>query len=244
LLTYDGELIVRGGALRSSRSEPFGERFLRQALLAVMQDDIAGVQRCFLDTVQMLRQRMLPASEVASRVRLSKTPQDYLASRTTHSEGQYEALLAAGRTQWTVGERVRTYRTQSGAWRWLPEEREEAPLSFEEQDDNEVLVNGNVLGLAETTPIDERRDYDVEQYARVLLTSYASRLAVAFTAEDFQQLFRVDEQMSLFDRPLEAMQLRWIRCPATTSLTPLSLLDEEKGHEQPNKSADAGSSPS
>ena len=244
LLTYDGELIVRGGALRSSRSEPFGERFLRQALLAVMQDDIAGVQRCFLDTVQMLRQRMLPASEVASRVRLSKTPQDYLASRTTHSEGQYEALLAAGRTQWTVGERVRTYRTQSGAWRWLPEEREEAPLSFEEQDDNEVLVNGNVLGLAETTPIDERRDYDVEQYARVLLTSYASRLAVAFTAEDFQQLFRVDGQMSLFDRPLEAMQLRWIRCPATTSLTPLSLLDEEKGHEQPNKSADAGSSPS
>ena len=231
LLTYDGELIVRGGALRSSRSEPFGERFLRQALLSVMQGDIAGVERCFLDTLAALRQRRLPASEVASRVRLSKSPQDYLASRTTHSEGPYEALLAAGRTQWSVGERVRTYRAQSGAYRWLPEEREEAPLSFEEQDGGEVLVAESVLSPAETTPMAERRDYDVEHYARLLLNSYASRLAVAFTGEDFQQLFRVDGQMSLFDRPLEAMQLRWIRCPASaSSCFPSDHEVEEKGH--------------
>ncbi len=63
----------------------------------------------------------------------------------------------------------------------------------------------------------EQHDYDVEQYARVLLNSYASRLAVAFTSEDYQQLFRVDGQMSLFDRPLEVMQLRWIRCPTQAS---------------------------
>jgi DNA polymerase I len=231
LLTYDGELIVRGGALRSSRSEPFGERFLRQALLAVMTGDVAGVERCFLDTLEALRKRTLPASEVASRVRLSKSPQDYLASRKSHSEGAYEALLAAGRTQWGVGERVLTYRTQSGAYRWIPEEREEAPLSFEGQEDGEVLVAGSVLSPSETTPMAERRDYDVEQYARVLLNSYASRLAVAFTAEDYQQLFRVDGQMSLFDRPLEAMQLRWIRCPASASSCSLRDLEvEERGH--------------
>ncbi len=217
LLTYDGDLIVRGGALRSSRSEPFGERFLRQALRSVMQDDIAGVQRCFQESLEALHQRRLPASDVASRVRLSKSPQDYLAARTTHSEGQYEALLAAGRRQWSVGERVRTYRTQNGAYRWLPEEREEAPLSLEEQDEGEGLDAGRILVPTETTPIDEQRDYDVELYARLLLNSYASRLAVAFTAEDFGQLFRIDGQMSLFDRPLAAMQLRWIRCPAPTS---------------------------
>ncbi len=173
-------------------------------------------------------------------MRLSKTPQGYLTSRKTHSEGAYEALLVAGRRQWSVGERVRTYRTQSGAYRWLPEEREEAPLSLEEQEDGEGLVAGSMLSLAETTPMAERRDYDVEQYARVLLTSYASRLAVAFTGEDFRQLFRVDGQMSLFDRPLEAMQLRWIRCPASASTTSLSLRDEEKGHVKPNRSAGVG----
>jgi DNA polymerase, archaea type len=228
LLTYDGELIVRGGALRSSRSEPFGERFLRQALLAVMQDDIAGVQRCFQESLQALFQRRLPASEVASQVRLSKSPQAYLAARQTHSEGPYEALLAAGRRQWSVGERVRTYRTQSGAYRWLPEEREEAPLSLEEQEEGEGPGAGSSLSPTETTPMADQRDYDVELYARLLLTSYASRLAVAFTAEDFWQLFRIDGQMSLFDRPPEAMQLRWIRCPAPASLDPLREHDRKR----------------
>lgn len=82
----------------------------------------------------------------------------------------------------------------------------------------------------------------MEQYARVLLNSYASRLAVAFTAEDYRQLFRLDGQMSLFDRPLEAMQLRWIRCPSSASS--LSLIDEEEGHEQTNRSAGAGAASS
>jgi DNA polymerase I len=230
-LPYDGELIVRGGALRSSRSEPYGERFLRQALLSVMQDDIAGVQRCFQESLEALRQRRLPASEVASRVRLSKSPQDYLAARTTHSEGPYEALLAGGRRQWSVGERVRTYRTQNGAYRWLPEEREEAPLSFEEQDEGEGPGAGDILVPTQNTPLDDQCDYDVELYARLLLTSYASRLAVAFTAEDFGQLFRITGQMSLFDRPLEAMRLRWIRCPAPASSSSLREHEvEEKGH--------------
>src|SRR5256886_4272503 len=43
LLTYGGQLVVRGVALRSSRSEPFGERFLRQALLCTLTNDIHGL---------------------------------------------------------------------------------------------------------------------------------------------------------------------------------------------------------
>src|SRR6266566_4655116 len=39
LLTYSGQLIVRGVALRSSRAEPFGERFLRQALFCTLTND-------------------------------------------------------------------------------------------------------------------------------------------------------------------------------------------------------------
>ena len=40
LLTYGGDIIVRGGALRSSRSEPFGERFLREALHCTLIGDV------------------------------------------------------------------------------------------------------------------------------------------------------------------------------------------------------------
>jgi DNA polymerase I len=59
LLTYSGQLIVRGVALRSSRAEPFGERFLRQALFCTLTNDIPGVRQAFLDTVTALRNRSL-----------------------------------------------------------------------------------------------------------------------------------------------------------------------------------------
>jgi DNA polymerase elongation subunit (family B) len=191
LLTYDGRLIVHGVALRSSRAEPFGERFLRQALLYTMTNDVPGLHRVYLETVVALRNRTLMAADVGARVRLSKTPEAYMASRNGHPEGQYEALLAAGRTQWYPGERVRFYRTRGGGYVWLPDETEEVPSQFE--------------------AVTERRDYDVEHYLQVLVTSYATRLRKAFAAEDFEQLFRVDGQPGLFDRPVESIEPLWIR---------------------------------
>jgi DNA polymerase I len=97
LLTYSGELIVRGVALRSSRAEPFGERFLHEALRYTLMGDVAGVRQAFLDTMTALRDRSLPTAEVATRVRLTNRPETYLRTRERHREFAYEALLAAGR---------------------------------------------------------------------------------------------------------------------------------------------------
>ncbi|MFN8421842.1 MAG: DNA polymerase domain-containing protein [Anaerolineae bacterium] len=110
LLTYDGQLIVRGAALRSSRSEPFGMRFLRRALAATLVGDVGEAQRAFIETVIALTRRTLPAADVATRVRLTKTPAAYMTARADHREAAYEALLAAGRDDWAPGERVRCYR--------------------------------------------------------------------------------------------------------------------------------------
>ena len=60
--------------------------------------------------------------------------------------------------------------------------------------------------------IANRRDYDVDHYLGVLVTSYAARLKKAFAPQDFTQLFRVDEQLSFFDLPIEEIQPLWIRC--------------------------------
>src|SRR5713101_3631370 len=125
LLTYDGQLIVRGVALRSSRAEPFGERFLRRALLCTMTGNVVGVRNAYQETVDALRQRQFSADDVAARVRLSKTPEVYQTARSEHSEQAYEALLAAGRTTWTPGERVRFYRSLSSLSVWVPDESEE-----------------------------------------------------------------------------------------------------------------------
>jgi DNA polymerase elongation subunit (family B) len=217
LLSYNGELLVRGAAMRSSRSEPFGVRFLLQAFRCAMQDDIAGIVQSYQETQEALRQRLLPALDVATRMRLSKDSKTYLAKRAKHTEAQYEALLVAGRKQWRAGERVRFYRASRGKSIWLPDEADDAsPISDEEEHEDEVEASEQSLFPAASTapPLTDRRDYDSEHYLRILRDSYAERIRVVFAAEDFSQLFRLDGQQGLFDRPIDQMQLRWVRCLA------------------------------
>jgi DNA polymerase elongation subunit (family B) len=184
LLRYDGTLIVRGVALKSSRAEPFGERFLNEILPCALRGDIAAVRRIFVETVLALRARQLPTADVAIRARLSKTPANYRVAG--QREGQYEALLNAGRTHWERGERVRYYRRSDNSYALLPELVQDA---------------------------EPARDYHAEHYVGVLVNSYASRLKKAFTPADFDQLFRSDMQLGLFDQPLEAIQPIRIRAP-------------------------------
>jgi DNA polymerase elongation subunit (family B) len=215
LLSYSGELLVRGAAMRSSRSEPFGVRFLLQAFRCAMQDDIAGIVQYYRETQEALQQRQLPASDVATRMRLSKDSKTYFAKRAKHTEAQYEALLAAGRKQWRAGERVRFYRSQQGVPVWLPDESDDASPIADEENEDEVEESEQVLLSAASAPaLTDRRDYDIDHYLRILRDSYAERLRVVFEAEDFSQLFRLDGQQGLFDRPIEQMQMRWIRCSA------------------------------
>ena len=115
LLGYDGSLVLRGVAFRSSRAEPFGETFLRRALARLLVGDVAGVHDLYLATIDALRRRELPTRDVSSSVRLTKSPERYMESRDTRRELPYEAMLANGRTSWTVGDRIRVYRTKSGA---------------------------------------------------------------------------------------------------------------------------------
>jgi len=216
LLTYDGQLIVHGVALRSSRAEPFGERFLRQALFSTMTGDVDGARKAYLETAEALRQRLFPASDVAARVRLSKSPEAYRARRARNVEQAYEALLAAGRTKWVPGERVRFYRAVGGTSVWIPDESED--IAFDDGEEAEEKSSGHKLNEpllpSHAGERKDHRDYDVEHYLRVLVTSYASRLRKAYAVEDFEQLFRIDEQLGLFDRPIEHIQPIWIRCQA------------------------------
>jgi len=179
LLGYDGTLVLRGVAFRSSRSEPFGEAFLRRALARLLTGDIVGVRAEYVATVEALRRREIATYDVSSRVRLTRTPERYLAVRDTRRELPYEALLTSGRTRWTTGERIRVYRTNSGSGGLVsdPDEGGDA---------------------AQVDP----RDYDVEHYVAVLRDTFASRLARALTPEDFAAIVADPEQPSLFEPSL------------------------------------------
>ncbi|HEU6450519.1 MAG TPA: ribonuclease H-like domain-containing protein [Gemmatimonadaceae bacterium] len=176
LLGYDGSLLLRGVAFRSSRSEPFGERFLREAIERLLVGDIAGVRGVYLETIGRLRSRSASTYDVSQRVRLSKSPSEYLAARERRRELPYEALLVAGRTRWDAGDRLRVYRKQNGEG-GLVEDGDEDP-----------------------------RDYDVEYYVRLLRASYAQQLARAFTPADFESVFADPDQLSIFSPSMESIR--------------------------------------
>jgi DNA polymerase I len=176
LLGYDGTLMLKGVAFRSSRAEPYGEAFLRRALVRLFAADVSGVRDAYLQTLDALRRRELPTYDVSSRVRLTKSPAKYAETRETRRELAYEALLASGRTHWRVGERIRIYRTQAGGGAVAPSADDAAP------------------GAEPADP----RDYDVDHYTRVLRDNYAARLARALTPSDFAAVFADPDQLSLF----------------------------------------------
>jgi DNA polymerase, archaea type len=182
LLTYDGTLVLRGVAFRSSRAEPYGEAFLRRALGCLLRGNVLGVREAYLSTVTALRRREVMTFDVSSRVRLTKTPAQYLQTREERRELTYEALLATGRSTWTIGERVRVYRTVTGCG--------VVPSS----DDDDRAREGA-----------DPRDYDVGHYERVLLDIFASRFIRAFAPDDYAAVFADPDQPSLFTRPLSSV---------------------------------------
>jgi DNA polymerase elongation subunit (family B) len=187
LLTYDRSLLLRGVAFRSSRIEPFAAAFLRRALLSLLEGDVPGVRAAFLDTVDNLRRRALSSWDVSSRVRLTKTPEDYLDVRESRRELPYEAMLASGRTEWRPGDRVRVYRITGGRGGVVPDP------------DAETLTHDERAWV-------DRRDYDVDHYVRVLTGIYADRFVCAFTPEDFAVVFGDPDQPSLFAADLAAIR--------------------------------------
>jgi hypothetical protein len=95
----------------------------------------------------------------------------------------------------------------------LPDEADDSsPISDEEEADEVEASEESLLSAPSAPSPADRKDYDSEHYIRVLRDSYAERLRVIFEAEDFSQLFRLNAQQGLFDRSIEQMQLRWIRC--------------------------------
>ena len=174
LLEYDGSLIMRGVAFRSSRMEPFGAAFLRRSVGCLLRDDVAGARDAYLETVDALRARAISTFDVSSRVRLTKSPEEYLETRESRHELPYEAMLASNRPGWSVGERVRVYRARHGIGR-IVADAEQAEGSG-----------------------DDPRDYDVEWYVRLLRETFAARMVRAFTTDDFAIVFPHPDQLSLF----------------------------------------------
>jgi DNA polymerase elongation subunit (family B) len=202
LLSYEGQLTLRGVAFRSRRAEPFGEHFLRRALAALLVGNVAAVRDIYLETVANLRRRGMALRDVCSLVRLTKTPAAYAAGRVERRELPYEALLASGRTEWSPGERILVYRALGKRPALLPED------GYDDDDDDDVAP----AARPSAPP-----DYDVEYYLRLLRETFAARLARALTAEHYAAVFADPTQLSLFAPSLaDARPILTVLAQATT----------------------------
>jgi hypothetical protein len=103
------------------------------------------VNDVYLGTVRALRRREISTRDVSQRVRLTKSPEQYLKTRESRKEFSYEAMLVSGRSEWSVGDRVRVYRTKAG---------EGAVVTESDDGDAEDAL--------------QRRDYDIEYYVRAI----------------------------------------------------------------------------
>jgi DNA polymerase elongation subunit (family B) len=183
LKPYAGPLVLRGVAFRSSRAEPFGESFLRRAIGCLLAGDLSGVREAYVSTTFALRRRALSTFDVSTRVRLTKTPAEYLSTRAQRRELSYEALLNHGHADWTPGERIRVYRIAKGR--------------------AGLLVDPDAPPLPGALPRDpDPRDYDVDYYLRLLRETYAARLVRGLSPDDFAAICADPEQPSLFERSL------------------------------------------
>ena len=122
-----------------------------------------------------------PRPSLSSRARLTKSPETYLAVRGERRELIYEAMLAAKRTSWRPGERIRVYRKADGT----------GGLVIDSEDGSH--------GPAASDP----RDYDIDHYVRVLRGTFAERLSRALAPDVFGAVVADPEQPSLFELSLE-----------------------------------------
>jgi DNA polymerase elongation subunit (family B) len=182
LLSYSGVVQLRGVAFRSSRLEAFGAAFLQRALAALLAGDVQSVRDAYVEATLAVRRRAVPTSEVTTKARLTKSPEQYFAVRGQRRELPYEAVLSSGRQTWRVGDRVRVYRAAGGR-----------PA---------LLSSGSEVEDEPRAAASDPRDYDAAYYVRLLRDTFATRLARAFTSEDFARVFADPEQPSLFDASL------------------------------------------
>lgn len=107
---------VVGVAFRSTKTEPFIERFLAEALGRLLRDDYAGIRNLYRETCAQLRAHAIPVADVCVTMPLTKSPQTY--ARAKRREEPYEVYLAAGHTGWKPGTRIQYYQAR-GAKRLL-----------------------------------------------------------------------------------------------------------------------------
>lgn len=114
LLAEDGEIILKGAAMKSRGLEPFQRRYVRELVTLIMQGgDAAEASKLYRKYETAIAEHRLPTSDFAKRENLSTPPEVYrekLEKGKTRRSAAYELALAADRN-YRQGDAVTFYVT-------------------------------------------------------------------------------------------------------------------------------------
>jgi DNA polymerase elongation subunit (family B) len=113
LLDYENRIRVRGSSLVSRSIERFGRSYVRQCIEFLLQGDVMGLHRLYLDVRTAILDRQLSITDFARTETLRESPEEYLqqvAAGSRNRSASYEAPLKSGRPV-RPGDRITYYIT-------------------------------------------------------------------------------------------------------------------------------------
>lgn len=113
LLCEDGEVIIKGAALKSRGLEPFQRRFLESVLRYRLEDRGAEIPKLKAEYETGIRDGTWPIQELAKTERLQDAPATYAAKRGKGARARnaaYELALRSGR-EYRAGDQISYYVT-------------------------------------------------------------------------------------------------------------------------------------
>jgi len=203
LLGYDDRITIKGSSLISRSIEPFGRVYIRTCISCLLQEDIAGLHRAYVETREKIAGHGMKIRDFARVEALSETLADYRnaveAGKRSRS-APYEIALASGR-QTRRGERIAYYVTGS----------DPNPRSFE-----------NCRAAAEWDP--NFPDENIAYYLR-RLNEFSEKFLPFLTPQDHRRIFSPDD---LFPFSSEGIALLG---PETVSVQDENSGDSKNGDE-------------
>lgn len=113
LLGHDNRLLIRGSSLISRTMERFARTYIRQCIEHILNNDIDGLHRLYVEVAAAIVTRALDIADIA-RSEVLHDPLDQYAREVERGERNksavYEVALATGR-RYRVGDRVAYYIT-------------------------------------------------------------------------------------------------------------------------------------
>ena len=186
LLRYDGKILMKGSSLVARSVEPFGRRFVEEAIRYLLHEDIAGLHQLYLQYRRRIIQHDWQVDDFARTETLRERLEHYLQAVQSGKRARsaaYELALDMRRGGRVVrkGDRIRYYVTGT-------------------HPNVQAFAHARLASAWDPSAPDENTAYYLRR-----LDEFAAKFKVFFTPQDFKRIFSPED---LFGFSAPSIQIR------------------------------------